>query len=101
MIGNVGTSAPYQRVVRKNMLNLFWRWLTSEGIEHNICLRQLAVKSPDEKSWFNRIRDLLYRYDLPAPSVQLEQPLSKPKWKSMVVNAIHAEVEERGVRIYS
>ena len=64
-----------------------------EGIEYDICLRQLAVKSPDEKSWFNRIRDLLYRYDLPSPSVLLEQPLSKSKWKSMIDNAIHAEVE--------
>ena len=74
------------------MLNLFWRWLTSEGIEHDICLRQLALKSPD-KSWFNRIRDLLYRYDLPSPSVLLEQPISKSKWKSMIDKAIHAEVE--------
>ena len=84
---------PIEAVVHKNMLNLFWRWLTSEGIEYDICLRQLAVKSPDEKSWFNRIRDLLYRYDLPSPSVLLEQPLSKSKWKSMIDKAIHAEVE--------
>ena len=51
------------------------------------------MKSPDEKSWFNRIRDLLYRYDLPSPSVLLEQPISKSKWKSMIDNATHAEVE--------
>ena len=75
------------------MLNLFWRWLTSEGIEHDKCLRQLAVKSTDEKSWFNRIRDLLYRYDLSSPSILLEQPLSKTKWKSMIDNVIHAGIE--------
>ena len=76
------------------MLNLFWRWHTSEGIEREICLRQLAMKSPAEKSWFNRIRDLLRRYGLPSPSVLLEQPLSKPKWKSMVDEAISSAVEE-------
>ena len=51
------------------------------------------MKSPYEKYRLNRIRDLLYRYDLPSASVLLEQPLSKPKWKSMVDNDIHAEVE--------
>ena len=76
------------------MLNLFWRWHTSEGIEREICLRQLAMKSPADNSWFNRIRDLLRRYGLPSPSVLLEQPLSKPKWKSMVDEAISSSVEE-------
>ena len=79
---------PIEMVIHKNMLNLFWRWHTSEGIEREICLRQLAMKSPVENSWFNRIRDLLRRYGLPLPSVLLEQPLSKPKWKSMVDEAI-------------
>ena len=52
------------------------------------------MKSPAENSWFNRIRDLLRRYGLPSPSVLLEQPLSKPKWKSMVDEAISSAVEE-------
>ena len=81
-------------VIHKNMLNLFWRWHTSEGSEREICLRQLAMKSPAENSWFNRVRDLLRRYGLPSPSVLLEQPLSKPKWKSMVDEVISSSVEE-------
>ena len=85
---------PIEMVIHKNMLNLFWRWHKSEGIEREICLRQLAMKSPAENSWFNRIRDLLRRYGLPLPSVLLEQPLSKPKWKSMVDEAISSAVEE-------
>ena len=52
------------------------------------------MKSPAENSWFNRIRDLLRRYGLPSPSALLEQPLSKPKWKSMVDEAISSSVEE-------
>ena len=52
------------------------------------------MKSPAENSWFNRIRDLLRRYGLPSPSVLLEQPLSKPKRKSMVDEAISSAVEE-------
>ena len=51
------------------------------------------MKSPAENSWFNRIRDLR-RYGLPSLSVLLEQQLSKPKWKSMVDEAISSAAED-------
>ncbi|MEW8547407.1 MAG: reverse transcriptase domain-containing protein, partial [Candidatus Thiodiazotropha sp.] len=86
--------APVEMVLHKNMLSLFWRWITSEGIERDICLRQLAMKASSESSWFNQIRSLLNRYDLPPPSELIEDPPSKSKWKSAVENAISTQVEE-------
>ena len=48
---------PLECVIRKNMLNLFGRWIASEGIERDIVERQLATKLVTELSWFNRIND--------------------------------------------
>ena len=63
-------------VLLKNMLGLFWRWITSKGAEREISLRQLAMKTSTESSWFNRIRVILNRYGLPSPSELLDNPPS-------------------------
>ena len=50
------------------MLNLFGRWIMADGIEKEIALRQLPVKSSTELSWFNNIKVLLNKYNLPLPN---------------------------------
>ena len=47
---------PVECVLHKNMLGLFWRWITNKGVEKEISLWQLAMKMATESSWFNRIR---------------------------------------------
>lgn len=66
----------------------------NEGIESQICLRQLAMKAPTESSWLNWIIEVLNRYSLPYPSELMENPQSKLNWKSAVDNAISRQVEE-------
>ena len=72
---------PLECVIHKNMLNLFGRWIASEGIEKDIAVRQLATKTVSEQSWFNEVKYLLELYDLPLPSQLLEEVPSKSKWK--------------------
>ena len=37
---------------------------SSNLIEYDIAMRQLAVKTPEEKSWINEVRSILMTYDL-------------------------------------
>ena len=62
------------------------------GIE-KVAMRQLAVKSSCAVSWFNRIKELLNKYDLPLPSEILENIPTKKKWKQMVNNAVQSGIE--------
>ena len=75
------------------MLNLFGRWIMSDGIEKEIALRQLAVKLSCEMLWFNRIKERLLKYNLPTPSELIENTPSNDKWKQMVNKAINCLVE--------
>ena len=84
---------PLEKVIHKNMLNLFGRWIVSDGIERDIAERQLALKSVTEHSWFNRIKLLLEIYKLPAASHLMDNVPSKSKWKKMVNKAINLAVE--------
>ena len=70
---------PDEAVVHKNMLNLFGHWIMSDGIEKEIALRQLAVKLSCEMSWFNRIKELLLKFNLPTPSELIENTPSKDR----------------------
>ena len=55
------------------VIRLFGRWITSDGIEKDIAVRQLATKTVSEQSWFNEVKYLLELYDLPLPSQLLEE----------------------------
>ena len=58
---------PLETVIHKNTLNLFMGIArNSKFIEYDIAMRQLAVKTPDEKSWFNMVRTILGTYNLPS-----------------------------------
>ena len=75
------------------MLNLFGRWIASDGIERDIAERQLAMKSISEHRWFNRIKLLLEIYKLPVASYLMDNVPSRSKWKKMVNKAINLAVE--------
>ena len=58
---------PLETVIHKNTLNLFMGIArNSKFIEYDIAMRQLAMKTPDEKSWFNMVRSILGTYNLPS-----------------------------------
>ena len=58
---------PLETVIHKNTLNLFMGIARSSNrIEYDIAMKQLAVKTPEEKSWFNEVRSILMTYDLPS-----------------------------------
>ena len=88
---------PVECVLHKTMLGLFWRWITSKGVEKETSLRKLAMNMPTESSWFNRIHVILNRYGLPSPSELMDDPPPRPpspmwlKWKSAVDNARKVE----------
>ena len=75
------------------MLNLFGRWIASDGIKRDIAERQLAMKSVTEYIWFNRIKLLLEIYKLPAASHLMDNVPSRSKWKKMVNKAKNLAVE--------
>ena len=77
---------PLECVIHKNMLNLFGRWIMTDGTEKDIAVRQLAMKSPSELSWFNKLKQLLTLYGLPLPSQLLENVPTRNKLKQMVNN---------------
>ena len=75
------------------MLNLFGLWIRTDGIEKEIAVRQLAMKCSSELSWFNKIKELLKKYNLPSPSQLLEIVPTKNRWKKLVNCAINGAVE--------
>ena len=84
---------PLECIIHKNMLNLFGRWIMTDGTEKDIAVHQLATKSPSEFSWFNKIKQLLTLYGLPLPSQLLENVPTRNKWKNMVNTANNSVVE--------
>ena len=52
---------------------------SSNLIEYEIAMRQLAVKTPEEKSWFNEVRSILMTYDLPSIFSLFDSQMSKQK----------------------
>ena len=73
---------PVESVLHKNMLNLFGRWIRTDGIEKEIAVRQLAMKSSTKLSWFNKNKELLKKYNLPSPSQLLENVPTKTDGKN-------------------
>ena len=51
------------------------------------------MKCSSELSWFNKIKELLKKYNLPTPSQLLENVPTKNRWKKMVNSAINSAVE--------
>ena len=58
---------PLETVIHINSLNLSMGIARNRNfIEYDIAKRQLAMKTPDEKNWFNMVRFILHIYNLPS-----------------------------------
>ena len=66
------------------MLNLFGRWIMTDGTEKDIAVHQLAMELPSGLRWVNKIKQLLTLHGLPLPSQLLEKVPTRNKWKKMV-----------------
>ncbi|MES9882009.1 MAG: reverse transcriptase family protein, partial [Sedimenticola sp.] len=84
---------PIEKVIHKSMLSLFVKIIKDhETVEYDIAVRQLAMKSPNEYSWFNQIKMILDKYDLPTAYKLLSNSPSKLAWKKSVKCALYNEV---------
>ena len=85
---------PLETVIHKNTLNLFMGIARSSNlIEYDIAMRQLAVKTPEEKSWFNEVRSILMTYDLPSIFSLFDSQMSKQEWKKILNDTVHSHIE--------
>ena len=62
------------------MLNLFGRWIRTDGIEKVIAERQLAMKCSSELSWFDKIKELLKKIQF---AITVSTPRKCPNKKQM------------------
>ena len=82
-----------EMILHKNMLGLFWRWITSGGLESEIFFNSLRCRLLQKVPGTTRFATL-NRYHLPPPSELIEIPPSKSKWKSAVDDAISRQVKK-------
>ena len=87
---------PISACIEKNILPLFGSVVRDQSsIENDIAVRQLAVRSITEKSWFSSVRIILNTHDLPSAYELLEKPPSKEQWKNSVKTKIHEAKEQQ------
>jgi len=87
---------PVESQIHKNLLNLLYNIIKSpDSMECKVATRQFAVKTIDDKSIFSLARNLLLYYGLPSAYDLMQSLPSKPSWKKMLNDAIHADVERR------
>jgi hypothetical protein len=80
---------PIEAVVDSTILSLFGNICrNSSSVEHEIAIRQLAVKSFKSKSWFMKVREILNKYNLPSIYDVIKDCPVKSRWKQMVDNAV-------------
>ena len=84
-----------EAVIDRNCLGMLGNIVnSSDSIEYEIMLRQIALKTIASKSWFSLCRRLLAKYDLPSLFDVVEFPPSKEQWKSEISRAINRHWEE-------
>ena len=82
---------PIQAVLDSHILGLFIRILHLDNSrEKEVIQRQLVIKDIDSASWMQKVRRLLWKYDLPSVFTLLQNPPEKERWKRMVKSAITA-----------
>jgi hypothetical protein len=80
---------PIQAEVDKRVLSLFRNLIADKGsIEYDICLRQLAMKTFNSKSWLMYVQQVLMKYDLPSAQDLLVNTPSKRQWRSTVAKVV-------------
>ena len=81
--------------VEKNILSLFGRVVRDQSsIENELGVRQFAIRSITEKSWFSSVRVVLNAYSLPSAYELLKNPPSKEQWKKTVKDKVHQTIKK-------
>ncbi len=89
---------PAQAVVEMNALAMFGSICRDERcMERELADRQLSLHS--DGSWFEYMRNITYKLDLPSPEQLLSQPPTKAQWKTMYKKATHKYWLERTLRL--
>ena len=84
---------PVSAIIHKNLLNLVFKITTrASTLEHEVAVRQLAVKDFESDSLFSKARRLLQYYNLPTMYTLMEQPPTIGEWKRMLKSAVEKEV---------
>ena len=80
---------PIEGILDAQVLGLFVRVLNLENArEKDIVIRQLAVKGKDSASWTQKVRRILWKYDLPSAYELVTDTPRKEEWKRKVRQAI-------------
>ncbi len=58
------------------------------SVEYSVGKRQLIMKTSKSPSWFNHMKDVCIKYDLPSPREILDMKMTKNKWKFLVKSAV-------------
>ena len=78
-------ATPITTVIEKNPLTAFYNIARHKDfIEHEIALRQLAIKGENSNSWFTYIRKLLQKYNLRTAYEIMGNPPTKGQWKELL-----------------
>jgi hypothetical protein len=87
---------PIEGEISRKALNLFRNIAAKDQqLEHQIAMRQLAVKDYTSNSWFIYIDGLLDKYELPNAHVVLANPPTKQHWKELVKHSITTHWENK------
>ncbi len=68
------------------------------SIENSVARRQLIMKTVKSPSWFNHMKNVCIKYDLPSPSEILATKPPKTKWKLQVKDAVTSYWTKRIIR---
>ena len=85
---------PIEACINKCVLTLFCNVVRDpQCIEYDIARRQLAVKSPNDTSFFSKVRNILDLYSLPTAYSVVETAPTREQWKKCVKSGIHQYTE--------
>ena len=76
--------------IHRNQLSLFGNIIRQTCVEHDLAMRQLAIKDSRSKSWFISLQSVLLQYGLPSAYEFISDPPMKLEWKRQVKTAINA-----------
>jgi hypothetical protein len=85
LLGILPLSAQFHIKVLTLYINILHR---PGSAEHEVILRQLAMKTTSSNSWTTQLRKILHKYQLPTPTILANSPPRKGKWKQTVKTAV-------------
>ena len=76
---------PIELHIDKKILTLFGQFIRDkETLEYSIAERQIAIYSVNDRSWFSKLKTILFKYNLPQANTLLENSPTKQLWKKLV-----------------